>query len=276
MHYGRLILCVLGPLAFLPIAGLMCRADDSLTVDKQELAELQAQAKLYQLRLPRENVDAKFHEVPLLNFTNPERNQERGSVFVWMHESRPVAIGQLFRFDSRTERKTKHALHSLSASLVVATYQETVRWSTTSPGVIWKSIPDSPAPSATHAARLLQMRQLARRYRFTLINPKGEKTELRLIARPLLDYEAPAAGIASGALLSFVIATDPEALLLIEAVTEGKQPGFRCGFARMHFQEIVAHDGESEVWRVEYDPSMMVNQPGQPTTMNKIYNSFYH
>ena len=33
--------------------------------------------------------------------------------------------------------------------------------------------------------------------------------------------------------------------------------------------------GEQEVWRVEYDPSLMQNNAGDPATMKKIYNSFY-
>ena len=275
MRDCRSIVRILGVLGFFVCTCSMSWAEEPLTMDKQELAELLAQAKTYELRLPRANAVARFHETPLLNFTNPERNQERGSVFVWMHDSRPVVIGQLFRFNTQSDRKTKHAFHSLTSSPVVATYQDAVRWSPTMPGVVWKPIAEAPTPGATHAARMLQIRQLARRFRMTLINPKGDKTELRLISRPLLDYEAPTVGTASGALLSFVIATDPEALLLIEAVTEGNRSEFRYGFARMHFQEIVAHDGETEVWRVDYDPSLMVNHPGQPATMHKIYNSFY-
>lgn len=252
----------------------IARAEEALSVEKQELADLLAQAQTYQLRLPKEKVDAVMRETALLNFTNPERNQEQGSVFVWLHGSRPVAVGQLFRYNARSARNSKHAFHSLTSSPLVASYDGTVRWSPTSPGITWKTIADAPEPAATHAARLLQIRQLARRYQLTLTSPKGDKTELRLITRPLFDYEAPADGILSGAMSSFVIATDPEALLLVEAFKDGKTTGFRYGFARMHFQQLVAMDGDTEVWRADYDPAMINNPAGHPSTVSRIYNSF--
>ncbi len=265
--------------AILVIVGsLFAKADafpqETIPVEKQELADILTAAKTYQLRLPKDNTDAVLRDTPLLNFTNPERNQEQGSVFVWLHGPRPVAIGQLFCYNARSARNTKHAFHSLTSSPLVLTYDGTVRWSPTSPGITWKTISDGPEPAATHAARLLQIRQLARRYQLTLTSPKGDKTELRLIARPLFDYEAPAEGILSGAILSFVVATDPEALIVVEAFKDGKTKGFRYGFARMHFQQLVAMEGETEVWRVDYDPAMMNNPAGQPSTVSRIYNSF--
>ncbi len=251
-------------------------AQDGVPVEKQELAELLAAAQQYQLRLVESNSSAMLREPSLLNFTNPERNQERGAVFVWLHKSRPIVVGQFFRFNARKGRLTKHAFHSLSATPLVASYQDAVRWAPNEPGVKWQTVPDAPEPAATHAGRLLQMRQLARRYRLTLTDAKENKTDLRLIARPLFDYEAPAEGVLSGALVSFAIATDPEALLLLEAYSEAGKATYRCGFARFHFQQIVAWDGEQEIWRVDYDPALMVNQPGSPATVRKVYNSFYH
>ncbi|MDP1798918.1 MAG: hypothetical protein Q8K78_15595 [Planctomycetaceae bacterium] len=251
-------------------------AQETIPDEKSEQAEFLAAAQQYTIRLPTLKEDAELHEPSLLNFTNPERNQERGAVFVWMHQARPVVVGQFFCFNNNQGRRTKHAFHSLSQEPVVAALENQVRWTPKQPGIIWQNIPDAPEPAKTHSARLLQMRQLARRYRLTLTNNKNEKTELRLISRPLFDYEPMSAGVLSGAVFSFVIATDPESLLLLEAHTEGGRSGYRCGFARLHFQQIVAIDGEQDVWRVDYDPSLMVNQPGNPATMNKIYNSFYH
>lgn len=255
---------------------MRARAQDAVLPEKQELAELLAAATQYRVQLPQEKGDAVLHEPALLNFTNPERNQERGSVFVWLHESRPVAVGQFFRFDNRKGRLTKHAFHSLSESPLVVSFDDAVRWSPKEPGVKWQDVPDAPTPAADHSRRMLQMRQLARRYRLTLTGKQNDTTELRLISRPLFEYEAASTGVLSGALFSYVVATDPEALLLLEAYSVGKETRYRCGFARFHFQPIEAKDGDREVWRVELDPSLAVNQPGNPETMHKIYNSYYH
>jgi hypothetical protein len=231
---------------------------------------------LYEIRIGDGAQVAQLREPPLLNFTNPERNQERGSVFVWMHRDRPVAMGQFFRFNSPAgQRLTKHAFHSLSSANLKASSQEAVAWAPASPGLDWKKLADAPEPAETAGARLLQMRQLARRFQVTLTNPKQERTELRLMPRPLLEYSAPNDGLLNGAILSFVVATDPEAILLVEAVEEQGRRHFRYAFARFHFQQLTATDGKQEVWNVDYDPSLMRNNPGDPATMGKIYSSFY-
>lgn len=268
-------------IALLALAGgallsVSANAQDAAVLEKQELAELLAAAQGYRVHLPQAKADAALRELALLNFTNPERNQERGSVFVWLYESRPVAVGQFFRFDNRKGRLTKHAFHSLSESPLEVRFEDVMRWSPNEAGVKWQDVPDAPVPAEDHSRRMLQMRQLARRYRLTLTGKQDEKTELRLISRPLFEYEPASAGVRSGAIFSFVVATDPEALLLLEACAAGNVTRYRCGFARFHFLPITAMDGDREVWHVDADPSLAVNQPGNPATMRKIYNSYYH
>jgi len=251
-------------------------AQEAADVEKTELAGLLEAARLYEMRVGNKPQVAALREPALLNFTNPERNQERGSVFVWMLEGRPAAVGQFFRFNAfNGERVTKHAFHSLSATSLRAVYEDAVAWAPSASGVKWQWAEDAPVPAETPNARMLQMRQLARRFRVTLTNPKNERTELRLTPRPLLEYAAPAENVLSGALLSFVIATDPEAILIVEAVEDAGQRRFRYAFARFHFQQLSATDDDTEVWHVDYDPSLMRNNPGDPATMGKIYTSFY-
>src|SRR5262245_58312311 len=64
--------------------------------EKAELAEFLDNARHYAIRTTKPEVVLKLHEPPVLNFTNPERNQERGSVFVWMQDDRPAVMGQFF------------------------------------------------------------------------------------------------------------------------------------------------------------------------------------
>jgi hypothetical protein len=248
-------------------------AQDPTTGD---IAELQTAAKQYQITVGLPARPVQCQESPLLKFTNPERNQERGSVFVWLDEGVPVVVGQLFRFTSpRGVRQTKHAFHSLFDGPVRATDDGAVAWAPTQPGIKWQWLTDFATPAESSSGRLLQMRQAARRFRVTLTSPKQQVTELRLTPRPLLDYAAPTRGLLQGTMMSFVVATDPEAILLLEAVETSGQRRYRYAFARFHFQELKAMDGETEVWHVDYDPSLMQNQPGTPATMSKPYNSFY-
>ena len=87
----------------------------------------------------------KLHESPVLNFTNPERNQELGSVFVWLDDNgRPAVLGQFFKHDARNGRVKKHALHSLAAVELEAKFRDKIAWTPEQPGVEWKSFPNAP------------------------------------------------------------------------------------------------------------------------------------
>jgi hypothetical protein len=240
-----------------------------------ELAGLLASARQYELRNRSSDAALKLREPSLLNFTNPERNQERGSVFVWLEGDRPAAIGQFFRFDVRGRRLTKHALHSLSPAPLEAQLDGVVAWAPDKAGLEWKSFSDAPAPAAARTSRLLQMRQLARQFKVALISPADKSTELRLAPRPLFEYSAPKSGVTDGVILSYVVATDPEAILLIEAVDDQGQTAFRYAFARFHFWRLTATVGERVVWDVDYDLDMAGNTFANPETLHRVYNSFH-
>ena len=243
--------------------------------EKTELAELLDDARHYAIRATKPEADLKLRETPVLNFTNPERNQERGSIFVWLHEGRPAAIGQFFRFNIRDRRVKKHALHSLSSWPLEAKYRDRLAWAPEQPGIAWQSFPDAPSVAARRSERLLQMRQLARSFKVTLTDPKDQSTELRLAPRPLFEYSAPRAGVTDGVIFSYLVATDPEAILLVEAFDENGKTGYRYAFARFHFQQLTATLGDRTVWDVAYDPSMMRNTFGNPEAIKKVYNSYH-
>jgi hypothetical protein len=189
-------------------------------------------------------------------------------------EGRPAVMGQFFRFDNRGRRLKKHALHSLAAGPLEAKFQDRLAWAPEEPGVVWKTFPDAPAVAGTGKERLRQMKQLAASFRVTLRDAKDQATELRLAPRPLYEYAAPKDGVTDGVVFSYLVATDPEAILLVEAFDEGAKTGFRYAFARFHFLRLTATLGDKTVWDAEADPSMILNTFAKPESMKKVYNSF--
>ena len=243
--------------------------------EKTELTEFLDDAKNYVIRTTKPNAALKLREPAVLNFTNPERNQERGSVFVWLDASeRPAVVGQFFRFNVNDRRVKKHALHSLAAVPLDAKFHDKAAWTPEQPGIEWKPLADAPAVAATQKERLIQMRQLARPFKVSLFDQKEKATELRLAPRPLFEYSAPKVGVTDGAIFSYVVATDPEAILLIEAFDEKGKTGFRYAFARFHFWGLTAKFGDKTVWSVEFDESQVNNTIGRADTVKKVYNSF--
>lgn len=261
--------------AIVALAVGVVHAQEPVDIEKNELDDLLKSARNYEIQMKKPDVLLKLREPPVLNFTNPERNQERGSVFVWMQDSRPAVIGQFFCFNSPSGRLTKHAVHSLVQVPLEAKANEIVAWAPDQAGIEWKSLTDAPEVGNSRVNRLLQMRQLARRFELTLISPQDKKTELRLAPRPLFEYSAPKSGVTDGVILSYVVATDPEAILLLEAFDEQGQTGFRYAFARFHFWKLTATDGDHLVWEVAHDPTMSGNRIANPETFKKVYNSFH-
>src|SRR5262245_63182108 len=185
----------------LSVGGAQEKQPDKQPDEKAELAELLDDAKNYAIRTVKPEAALKLSEPPVLNFTNPERNQELGSVFVWLNEDgRPAVMGQFFRYDARAGRVKKHALHSLADGPLEAKFHDKVAWTPDQLGVEWKTFSDAPAVAGTKKERLLQMRQLVRPIKVTLTDPKEKATELRLAPRPLLEYTAPRAGVTDGAI----------------------------------------------------------------------------
>lgn len=237
-----------------------------------------AEAKKYVIE-SADKVKLTLNEKSLLNWTNPARQQERGAVYVWTIDERPAAIGSLFSYEYDSKVYDKHEFHSLASGPLRSTFAGTLAWTPKSAGVEWRPFADSPQPGTTHTARLLQMRQLARPFRAELFSPKDEKTELRLISRPLFEYSSPKSGVIDGAIFSFAVATDPEVLLLVEAFEENlngtKRAGFRHAFARFHYWNVAVYEGDKKIWNAPLDETHATNEIGNTKNIDKIYNSYH-
>ena len=246
---------------------------------KADLTPFLEDARKYVIESTQDRAKLRLNEKSLFNWTNPTRQQERGAIYAWTHEDRPLAIGSLFTYEINSKVHAKHEFHSLSTGALNASYGGTTAWTPKEAGVKWQDFADAPAPRDTHGNRLLQMRQLARPFRAELISPKAEKNELRLVPRPLLEYASPKAGVIDGVIFSFVVATNPEVLLLIEAFDEarnGKQAtGFRYAFARFHYWNVIAYDGDRRVWEAPLDKAHELNYLGDRENISKVYNSFH-
>src|SRR5262245_28786778 len=88
----------------MPVTAGQEKQSSQPTDEKAELAEFVDDARHYAIRSMKPQAALKLHEPPMLNFTNPERGQECGSVFVWLHEDRPAVMGQFFRLNGGNNR----------------------------------------------------------------------------------------------------------------------------------------------------------------------------
>lgn len=234
-------------------------ASDSVEKQNSEAAFKMTReaARNYEFRMRGVDQPVELREQPILRWSNPERGQVYGNVFLWTHRGRPVVVGSLFKWFSPFTHAS-HEFHSLSLGEITAKNDLREVWRSTQPGVVFAAIPDAPAVAANPAARLAQMRQLARQFTARSVDREGLKLELRQLAQPVYRYEVEkdATDLLDGALFVFVQGTDPDLWLLIEAVPTADQPAARWQYAvaRMNSIEInVEHDGKP-AWHCDVLP----------------------
>ncbi|MEK6257397.1 MAG: hypothetical protein AABP62_02160 [Planctomycetota bacterium] len=229
-------------------------------------------AQKYEFEIRGVDQPAVLREQPILRWSNPERGQVYGNVFLWTNRGRPVVVGSLFKWFSPFTHMS-HEFHSLSLGEIAAKYELREVWRSTQPGVVFAPVPDAPAVAATPAGRLIQMRQLARQFTARSVDREGLKLELRQLAQPVYRYEVEmdSADLLDGALFVFVQGTDPDVWLMLEAhkPTDGSAPQWQFAVARMNSIEITVEHNGQQVWHCDILPHKEISAHKLP------YTSFY-
>ena len=215
---------------------------------------------------PPRGDDIVLRAQPILRWSNPERGEIYGNVFLWTQNGRPTVAGSLFKWYSPHQHMS-HEFHSLATTGLTAKRGDEPVWTVEAPGVTYAVIPEAPAVADSAAARLTQMRQLSRQFSARATQRDGQPSDLRLLTQPVYRYELkPEQGrgedLLDGGLFCFVEGTDPELWLLLEA-RRGKAPAapaWHYAVARMNsitvevqHQDKVVSRLETIPWREIYD-----------------------
>lgn len=191
----------------------------------------------------------------VMRWKNPVRVQTgSGLTVVWTQHGRPLAMASIFLWDG----DICHEFGSLSRSnKIVARYKTSVVWSPEEAGVDFREVPGVPAAAENPAARLRQMKAIAERFTARLPERNGEANPevLRLLPTPLYRYEVndrdADSSLQDGAMFAFVMGTDPEVILLLEAVGREGKAIWNYAFARATGWAADASLNNDVVWSVE-------------------------
>jgi len=191
----------------------------------------------------------------VLRWTNNARESADGLSVIWLSSSgRPEAIAAIYPYGDLFCLE----FESLSRAGFEASMQGEAFWAPESAGLEFKPIEGAPVPPNSKPARLLQMKALARKFDATMLgwNPKAnQQEELRLLPRPIHRYKLTSdETILDGALFAFASGTDPEALLVIEAVKVGQSYQWQYAFARQTSGALEARLGDEAVWTARAYP----------------------
>lgn len=152
---------------------------------------------------------------PIFRLTIPQTKVRDSVIWLWTDEAtgRPEATIQMFR-DPRGIWIQDWT--SLSASPIVAEDRSGVLWRPR-PGVQFHPVPGAPKPATSPQSRLRQLHALSEQFSASDYFMGESWTVLRLLPKPWLRYGKAGSEVEDGAMFAFVLGTDPEAMLMIEA-----------------------------------------------------------
>jgi len=215
--------------ALLP-AGSTVADDDGQSQGRLKLMEQEVAQFTVNAPAGAAPASVRFASKPILRYSDPTRGLTEANVLmdatVWRlgEQGRPRAIVTLEIYrSSATEGVLSFEFLSLSRDQFTMQHrtQPHVLWEATESALTMAPMSGAPAPAATAPARLLQIRQFAKRFAVREKLQNGDLVECRLLTQPIDRYQAPDQQIADGAMFAFANGTNPEVGLLFES--DGKQ-----------------------------------------------------
>jgi len=241
-------------------AGEATRAGDDRTKDESEkrLDGMRRRAeatKVYTLDAGAKTA-LKPLSGPLFRYSDQPRLILDATVWGWATRGRPLAMEKIeFYRRPKGQRQWFYCMTSLSEGLVEAEWPDGQRWSAKQPGLELRSLPDGPKAAGREFARLLQLKQVARRFSPTISDPPaGWQEEMRLLPRHVCRYSDPDSGVLDGAIFAFATnGTNPDLLLVIELHGRDVSDSvWKYGLARMTAGQVSVRLDHKEVWSVPY------------------------
>lgn len=238
---GRfLLLCLIGS----PLL-----ADEPETAARQQrLAAMRQRAEALQLKIGEKPDLRRVGKEPLFRYSDPTSTTTDGTLWMWTQGERPIAAARLFN-DSREGFQWNYELVSLSDSALFVDGRPGWNWRPVANQRKWIVVTE-PEPADTETKRLVQMKTQLSPFRAAGAYHVGERSQMRLLPRPVHRYRCPEENIEDGAMFLFAVGTNPEVLVQVEVIS-GADRSWRIGFARMTAGDVKVTRDEQTVWEVE-------------------------
>ena len=189
----------------------------------------------------------------VMRWANNTRGSEDGMTVLFLNAGRPEAVCCMYPWMNSLH----HEFDSLSRGKLIAKRDGIVVWAPEKPGVTFLTVPDADLPAENPAGRMRQMKTLAAQFSSTMLGwraDKSDREELRLLPQPLYRYESKRSDLVDGAVFAFVQGTDPESLLLLEAIKTTDRTQWQFAFARRTSGELEGRHKDKVVWHADRFP----------------------
>jgi len=192
---------------------------------------------------------------PLMSYTDEPLSIDAATLWAWGFKKagRPIAVCKVEHYD-KTRRAVPaewlYCFASLSGERIRGDWPDGHQWSASRAGVVFRDIPDAPAPGANGVARLRQMKDIARRFTGSFeFGTANLHEELRLLPQPVYSYADAEGGIVDGAIfVSAMNGTNPTALFLVELQKDGDATKWKFAVGAMTDGGVIVKFDGKEVW----------------------------
>lgn len=182
---------------------------------------------------------------PVFRYSDQLRHITDAGLWIWIADSCPVLALKVEHYEPGVHPQPwLSCVASLSTGLPTAEWEPGRTFQAKKSAIVWQALPDPPAD--TRAARLIQMRDIARRFSAELVRmtSQEERSQMRLLPRPLYRYGDTAG--CDGALFGFTgTGTNPDLLLLLDLAPDNS---WQFGLAGMTAEGLTVRFGEQTVW----------------------------
>lgn len=229
-------------------------------VAAQSLEYLLSRQRAYRIALEGSATPFQLQEIPIFRWQNNISGAD-GAVFVWLSADRPVLLAKTHI--NEVKSIYVESMSPLIGDKFLMTENGKTAWAPQEPAITRVTISDAAAPAEGKPGRLAQMRAIARQYRFTSLwgeeNPSD--WELRLLPTPLYRYASEDARVIDGAIFGYAQGTNPEAVVVVEAVATTDGPVWQAAPSRLTGYPVKAWHNDRQVLDVPRATHTPVNSP---------------
>lgn len=181
------------------------------------------------LKVVKKGADGAADEVveivpePLFRHNGLTREYKDGTTWAWGKSGRPVAFCKLFTMEPLPGGNWVYCNTATSPDLIEMYWNDQKMWYPEKGDIEFKEMSDVRPPSDQPAARLRQLKELARTFvayevTYPPFSEPNTRHEMELKPNPVHRYSDPEHGILDGAVFIIAHEVEPEMILLIEAV----------------------------------------------------------
>ena len=197
--------------------------DNSGTAERQAILK-EMRAAVAEIKVTEKAGDqirsAKLIEEPIFRYSDEQRQIRDATMWVWTERGRPVSLLKLERYGlPDAQRQWLFNICSTSSDTLAVKWPFDHEFTSKKPGMTFQRVADGPDAAETKTARLIQLKQISRRFALTMLGAAAadDRSEMRLLPKPLFQYSSAPAEILDGALLGFsATGTNPDAVLAIQ------------------------------------------------------------